>query len=106
MSVEDILKNGQIPQGRAVVTTSWSRDEYASGRKRFTLHAIHVPVLGPADKDLQPGVSHPRLAAMPMVIGEVVMEVPNLEVAKMLYAAIGEMLSKQPPEIYMPPTPR
>jgi hypothetical protein len=35
----------------------------------------------------------------PAVIGEASVEVPNLEVAKILHAAMGEMLSKQPPEI-------
>ena len=48
---------------------------------------------------MQIGVSHPRLAGGPTVIGEATLDVPNLEVAKILLAGLTEMLNKQPPEI-------
>jgi len=38
-----------------------------------------------------------RLAGNPAVIGEATIDVMNLEVARILHAAIGEMLAKQPP---------
>ncbi len=98
----DITTNGNpVAPAAAMVTTSWVRDEFANGRKRFKLYAMHVPLttaIGSAAGDVI-GANHPRMAAPPTVIGEVTLEVPNLEVAKILHAAIGEMLSKQPPEI-------
>ncbi|MBV8056082.1 MAG: hypothetical protein JOZ29_17410 [Deltaproteobacteria bacterium] len=94
----DITKNGNAPQP-AMVTTSWVRDEFANGRRRFKLYVMHTPVVQAAALHTQIDASHPRIAGPPTVIGEATIEVPNLEVARMLHAAIGEMLSKQGPEI-------
>lgn len=93
----EITKNGAAQP--AMVTSSWVRDDFANGRKRFKLYAMHVPIHKFEGLDLDVAMSHPRLAGAPTVIGEATIEVPNLEVAKILHAAIGEMLSKQPPEI-------
>jgi hypothetical protein len=82
-----------------MVTTSWVRDDFANGRQRFKLYAMHVPMLQAVPMDVWIDMSHPRMAGPPAVIGEVSIEVPNLEVAKILHAAIGEMLAKQPQEI-------
>ena len=76
----EITKNGGGPQ--AVVSISWVRDDFASGRRRYKAFAMSR--IGGGN---------------PAVIGEASVEVPNLEVAKILHAAMGEMLSKQPPEI-------
>jgi len=70
-----------------VIATSWVRDQFANGRKRFKVYAMHVPVTQVA------------LAGAPAVIGEASIEVPNLEVARILHAAVGQMLQAQPPEI-------
>ena len=98
----DITKNGAgqsaTPQA-AMITTSWMRDDFANGRRRFKLYAMHVPVMQAVDPAMHIGLSHPRLAGAPAVIGEMTVEVPNLEVARILHAAMAEMLSKQPPEI-------
>jgi hypothetical protein len=96
MSIE-LKHNGVAAQG--MVTTSWVRDEYANGRKRFTVYAMHVPVMQAVAPGGQIDVSRPRLAGAPAVIGQLILEVPNLEVAKMLCAALGETLAAQPPEI-------
>jgi hypothetical protein len=96
----ELVKNGVPPlPAAAMVTTSWVRDDYSSGRRRFKLFALHVPLLQAMAADMQVGISHPRMAGVPTVIGEATLEVPNLEVAKILHAALGEMLAKQPPEI-------
>lgn len=94
----EITKNGNAPQ-TAMVTTSWVRDEFANGRKRFKLYAIHVPLTQVAAGDMKLAISHPRMAGAPTVIGEASIEVPNLEVARILHAAVGQMLQAQPPEI-------
>jgi hypothetical protein len=94
----EVSKSGSPPSA-AIVTTSWVRDDYANGRRRFKVYAMHVPVMQAVAADMQIGISHPRMVGAPAVIGEATLEVPNLEIAKMLYAALGEMLSKQPPEI-------
>jgi hypothetical protein len=93
----DIVKNG-APQ-QAMVTTSWVRDDFANGRRRFKLYAMHVPVMHAVAPDIRIDASHPRLAGGPAVIGEASLEVPNLEVARILLAGLTEMLNKQPPEI-------
>src|SRR6185437_17146814 len=98
MSIEN-LRNGATPASSGMVTTSSVRDEYTHGRKRFTVYAMHVPIADPQDIDLKLGVSQPRMAGAPIVIGQATLVVPNLDVARMLHAAIGEMLAKQPPEI-------
>lgn len=77
----DILKNGTAP--RALVSISWVRDDFANGRRRYKAYAM----------------SRVDGGGNPAVIGEAILEVPNLEVAKILHAAMGEMLAKQPPEI-------
>jgi hypothetical protein len=76
----DILKNGTPP--RALVSISWVRDDFVNGRRRYKAYAMSRVDGG-----------------NPAVIGEAILEVPNLEVAKILHAAMGEMLAKQPPEI-------
>ena len=96
----EISKNGTMPQPQAaMVTSSWVRDDYANGRRRDKLYAMHVPLVNAQAADMHMGVSHPRLASGPTVIGEATLDVPNLEVAKILLAGLTEMLNKQPPEI-------
>ena len=36
---------------------------------------------------------------LPMVLGEAVLDVPNLDIAKVLSAGIAQMIAQQPPEI-------
>jgi hypothetical protein len=95
----ELIENGAPQPAAAMVTTSWVRDDYSNGRRRFKVYAMHVPLLQALAADMQLGISHPRMAGAPTVIGEATLEVPNLEVAKILHAALGEMLAKQPPEI-------
>lgn len=97
----EIMKNGAngAPPPAAMVTTCWVRDDFANGRRRYKLHAMHVPLQNAVDPALGLAASHPRLAGNPMVIGEVELIVPNLEVARILLSAMSEMISKQPPEI-------
>jgi hypothetical protein len=78
----EISKNGGAPQ-QAIVSISWMRDDFANGRRRYKAYAM----------------SRTTSVGNPAVIAEAVLEVPNLEVAKILHAAMGEMLAKQPPEI-------
>src|SRR5262249_46388596 len=94
----EAIKNGGAPAA-AMVTTSWVRDDFANGRKRFKLYAMHVPVQQAVSMRTALHAQHPRLAGGPTVIGEATLEVPNLEVAKILLAGLNEMLAKQPPEI-------
>lgn len=79
MAIE-ITNNGAPPA--AMVSISWVRDDFANGRRRYKAFAMAR-----------------QGGANPAVIGEAILEVPNLEVAKILHAAMGEMLAKQPPEI-------
>jgi hypothetical protein len=97
----DITENGPAPQQAAgMISSSWARDDYTNGRRRYKLYAIHTPVQQASNDGINSVLlARPRMAGNPTVIGEVTIEVPNLEVAKILYAAMGEMLSKQPPEI-------
>lgn len=81
----DITKNGASPQAQ-MLSISWVRDDFASGRRRYKAFAMARPSGG----------------GNPAVIGEAVLEVPNLEVAKIIHSALGEMLAKQPPEIVKP----
>ena len=93
----EVTKDGAPPQ--AMVTTSWMREDLSKGHKRFKLYAMHVPLQHRIQEVVRLDVSHPRLAGPSMVIGEATIEVSKLEVAKILQAAVGEMLAKQPPEI-------
>ena len=77
----ELTKNGNAPH-MAMVSISWVRDDFANGRRRYKAYAM-TRVDG----------------GNPTVVGEATVEVPNLEIAKILHAAMGEMLSKQPPEI-------
>jgi hypothetical protein len=96
----------RVHQDAAMVTACWVRDVFVSGRRRFKLYAMHVPVrqstlrptvqIAATANGIQGAVQ--QLIGAPTVIGEATLEVPNLEVAKLLHAAPGEMLSKQPPE--------
>jgi hypothetical protein len=95
----DIRNGTPATLAAAIVTTSWVRDDFGGGRRRYKVFAMHCAVMGAITPDIRIDAQHPRLAAPPAVIGEVTVEVPNLEVAKILYAALGEMLAKQPPEI-------
>lgn len=100
----EISNNGASQPQAAMVTSSWVRDDYASGRRRYKLYAMHVPLVNAQAADKEDGInsvitSHPRLASGPTVIGEATLDVPNLEVAKILLAGLAEMLNKQPPEI-------
>ena len=79
----DITKNGAGPA--TMVSISWARDDFANGRRRYKAFAMARPSNG-----------------NPAVIGEAVLEVPNLEIAKILHGALGEMLAKQPAEILHP----
>lgn len=88
------IRNGSTALQAAMVTTSWVRDDFANGRRRYKVFAVHVPVMG-AIRD----AVNPRMGGPPTVIGEITVEVPNLEVAKILHAAMGEMLAKHPVEI-------
>jgi hypothetical protein len=94
-------KNGAPPQPSGLVTTSWVRDDFANGRRRFKLYAMHVPVTAAVGSAVGGSIesNRPRLAGSPVVIGEATIEVPNLEVAKILLAGLSEMLNKQPVEI-------
>ena len=84
----EITRNG-APPGTALVTTSWVRDDYANGRRRYKTFAMQLTQeLGPRG-----------MQTVPVVIGEAQLEVPNIEVAKILHAALGQMLAKQPPEL-------
>jgi len=67
----------------AFVSISWVRDDFANGRRRYKAYAM----------------SRVTSVGNPAVIGEAMLEVPNLEVAKILHAAMGEMLAKQPAEL-------
>jgi hypothetical protein len=87
----DITKNGAPQPAAAMITTSWMRDDFANGRCRFRLYAMHVPTMQAA--------ANARLAGAPTVIGEATLEAPNLDVARILLAGLNEMLNKQPPEI-------
>jgi hypothetical protein len=96
----EISQNGASPMPQsAMVTTSWMREDLTNGYKRFKLYAIHVPMLQAVTAMVRLDVPHPRLAGAPLVIGEAIIEVQNLDVAKIVHAALGEMLAKQPPEI-------
>lgn len=76
----DLIKNGNAPM--AMVNISWVRDDFANGRRRYKAYAMS------------------RVdGSNPVVIGEASIEVPSLEVAKIIHAAMAEMLAKQPPEI-------
>ena len=77
----DITKNGST--STMMLSISWMRDDFANGRRRYKAYAI----------------SRPGGGGNPAVIGEAMLEVPNLDVAKILHTALGEMLAKQPPEI-------
>jgi hypothetical protein len=94
----EVRKDGTPPTA-AMVTTSWVRDDFVNGRRRFKVYAMHVPLMQTVAEDMQRGVSHPKMAGAPTVIGEIMLEVPNLEVARMLHVALGETLSKQGPEL-------
>jgi hypothetical protein len=76
----EIHKNGAPHQ--MMVSISWVRDDFTNGRRRYKAFVMSRPSGG-----------------NPAVIGEASVEVPNLEVSKILHAAMGEMLAKQPPEI-------
>jgi hypothetical protein len=78
----ELTKNGGAPKP-AMVSISWIRDDFSNGRRRYKAYAMMT------------GGGNPN----PTVIGEATLEVPNLEVAKILQAAMGEMLAKQPLEI-------
>jgi len=95
----EITRNGAPPAALqpAMVTSSWMREDLPNGRRRFRLYAMQVPVMRPEPQDMQTRAH--RLAGNPAVIGEATIDVMNLEVARILHAAIGEMLAKQPPEI-------
>jgi len=92
-------KNGNLTPRPGVVTTCWRRDDYGNGHRRYTVSAIHVPIAETFDPTRPIESSTPRMAGAPTVLGTITMEAPNLEVAKMLYAGLGEMLATQPPEI-------
>jgi hypothetical protein len=92
MSIE-ITKNG-APAPSAMVTTSWVREDLANGRKRFRVFAMHLPLIQASATDAPLDVQHPRIAGAPSVIAEATLEVANLDVAKILYATIGQMIAK------------
>jgi hypothetical protein len=69
-----------------LISISWQRDDFANGRRRYKAYAV----------------TRLNGGGNPVVIGEAALEVPNLEVAKIIHAAMGEMLAKQPPEILRP----
>ncbi len=102
MAIE-ITKNGSTPApGSAMLGTSWTMEQTVSGRKHFKLYVIHVPLLNAfGGGPIGIGAATPRIAGAPTVIGEATMEVPNLEIARLLVAGISEMLAKQPPEIIL-----
>ena len=79
----ELTKNGSAPAAAALVSISWIRDDFANGRRRYKAYAMMT------------GGGNPN----PTVIGEATLEVPNLEIAKILQSAMGEMLAKQPVEI-------
>lgn len=92
----EIFKNGGPPKA-GIITSSWVRDDFTTDRRRYKIFAMHVPVESMDPQGVNP--QHPRLAGGPTVIGEMEITVPNLDVAKFLLNAFGEMLSKQGPEI-------
>jgi hypothetical protein len=94
----EITKNGDSPPS-SMVTTWWVRDDFANGRRRFKLYAVHMPGQKAASSDVAINLQHSRLAGAPAVVGEAQIEVPNLEVAKILLAGLTEMLQKQAPEV-------
>ncbi len=50
----DITKNGAPPvPAAAMVTSSWVRDDYANGRRRYKLYAMHVPLVQAQAADMQ-----------------------------------------------------
>ncbi len=77
----DNLVNGAPP--RTLLSISWMRDDFANGRRRYKAYAM----------------ARPEAGGNPAVIGEATLEVPNLDVAKVLHSALGEMLARQPPEL-------
>jgi hypothetical protein len=91
----DVTKNGGAPAAN-LLTTSWMRERTSEGPSRFTLYAMMTPVQQAVNSIEQ---AHPRMAGAPMVVGQAVIDVPNLEIAKLLLAGLNEMLSKQPSEI-------
>jgi hypothetical protein len=96
------LVNNRTAPAAAMVTTSWVREDLANGRKRFRVFAMHVPLVNAVALDVPLDASHPRIAGAPSVIAEATLEMANLDVAKILYATIGQMIAKQPPEIIQP----
>lgn len=86
----ELLKNGAAPRPQPV-EVSFVRDDYANGRRRYKSYAmIKQQQLDPLTNTLR---------QVTVVIGEITVEAPNLEVAKVCCASLLNMLSKLPPEI-------
>jgi hypothetical protein len=77
----EILKNGGAPQ-MAMASASFVRDDFVNGRRRYKGFLIQ-----------RAGGDNP------VVIGEAQLEVPNLEIARILLTAMADFLSKQPVEL-------
>jgi len=100
MSTENHDEPVRLP---AIITSSWTREILENGRKRFKFHAIQVPLDHSPAPVIQVAVEHPRLAAPPVVVGELVLEIVNLDVARILIAAVQQVLAAQPPELHRVP---
>jgi hypothetical protein len=96
----DIHRNGQLaPRAVMIAVSRQPREDLNNSWKRFTLHAVHVPLADPPTADMQINVSYPRLAGMPGVGGTLTLTVPNLDVARVLATDLLKMLAQEGPEI-------
>jgi hypothetical protein len=78
----ELVKNGAAVTR---VSTSFMVERTGDGRKVMKVYAIATGE-----------------GSMPVVIGEAVLNVPNVEVAQILQSGIAEMIKRQPAEILRP----
>jgi hypothetical protein len=81
--LEFVKKNGAGPEAMKVnVSTSFLVERTGDGRKVMKVYALAMNPQG-----------------LPMVLGEAVLDVPNLDIGKVLAAGIAQMIAQQGPEI-------
>ena len=94
--IMELVKNGEIHTPTTVITTSCQQENIAPGtqqaRTRLKISAIVIPLQSTIANGANLAVAHPRLADAPVVAGELVLDVPNIEVARALYKALGDIL--------------
>jgi hypothetical protein len=96
----DLNGKAPAPATSGALTTCWRLERTPEGRKKFIVRAIYTPLLQAVNSQIDQ--SRPRMAGAPVVVGDAELDVPNLEILKILHMGIGEMLAKQPPEIMKP----